>query len=60
MHSDAEVMFVGRFKEAKKKARAADGEYTFNVTSYSMREASSSASPEDTTALAVYPQRCAH
>lgn len=57
---DAEVVFVGRFKESK-RGRAADGEHTLSVTSFSAMEraAAPSEPAEDAEdALAVYPQRC--
>ena len=60
MHSDAEAIFVGRFKENK---RSRDCEYMINVSSFSRVEASrtsaGNADDADTDALAVYPQRCA-
>lgn len=58
--NDAEVVFVGRFKESK-RGRAADGEFSFSVSSFSGVEQRASTGPDagdDADALAVYPQRC--
>jgi hypothetical protein len=67
LHNDAEVVFVGRFREDKKRQ---GGEFTLHVTDFSNVEASRAhnarlggaaagdGDEDDGNAVAVYPQRC--